>query len=212
MNRRPVRALLCNLRVSSVPALAVPWLAGLCVLHRVDVALLQEATSRHRRILRRVPGYTLVGIGDEALFVKRHLYSRARVMRDVSFTWRGPHRQHPARSLPLALVRGWLTVGSLHFPPNWTTGAADRRAAGEWMLAHLSDVVAEDGPQFLAGDMNATRLDLREADDDNVLRGHRLTGRGIDYAAHRGCTVTKWRRLRRGPGMDHKPVLMVVAP
>lgn len=211
MSDRPVRVILCNLRVSSKPFLVVPWLVGQLLIRRAHVACLQEVTAGHAKWLRGVPGWTLIG-GAEALLVRTGLVDYHHVIPDMSPTWRGPHRIHPGRALPMALVRGWLDVGSLHFPPNWTNGAYDRRAAGSVMLSKVLQLAREPLPsgraRFLGGDINTPPGIFRRRSQG----AFGVTGTGIDYAAHQRCRIAKHKRIGSGPGMDHKAVLMVVKP
>lgn len=211
--RSSARVLLANLHATSWPAIVVPWLMAQCIARRVDVVLLQECTDRHARYLRRLPRWQLVRDGDEAILGRRRHLSEDAVYTGLSATWRGKHTNadHAPRTIPAAIVRGWLTVVGVHFPPGWEDGPEDRQKAGQEYLSALEDLEAGDAVLY-GGDWNAVRLSkaLR-----SFWRYYGLTqyGRGIDYvAASNRVYVASWRRIGRARGMDHDAVLYVAHP
>lgn len=211
---RSARVVLCNLHATSVPALVVPWLLAQCVARRVDAVLLQEATPRHRRWLRNVPGWALVDHGAEAILIRARLQGPWHVVRSLTRRWKGAHTGdlHEPRTIPGVLLDGWLYLVSVHFPPNWTNGPDDRRMAG-WEYRRALGVLARDlgevGALFLGGDWNALTQDptLKRW---RARRGLRAHGLGIDHVAHSGVEVVARRMIGRGPGMDHGAWLFVV--
>ncbi len=213
---RRVRLLLANLHATSNPLLVVPWLLAVLLSLRVDVVLLQEVTGRHARLLRHLPRWELVRNGDEAILGRRRLLTDPGVLVKASSTWRGHHTgaDHAPRTIPSALVRGWLRVVSVHYPPAWEAGPDDRRQAGVLYMATLEDYLASmpPGPLLAGGDWNALKSSpaLRASWRHGGLRAY---GAGIDYvAASEAVKVTRWRRIGRGPGMDHDAVLVVAHP
>lgn len=214
--RRRVRLLLANLHASSNPYVVIPWLLAQALARRVDVLLLQEATPRHAALLARLPRWTLVRVGDEALLARRRLLAAPEVLEDASTRWAGKHVEgpHKPRTIPSALVRGWLRVVSVHYPPGWEDGPDDRRQAGVAYMHHLEALLEdlEDAPVLAGGDWNALRLStaLRASWRHTGLRSY---GAGIDYvAASLNVRVSRYRRIGRSPGMDHEAVLVVAHP
>lgn len=217
--RRRVRLLLANLHASSNPAAVVPWLLALALALRADVCLLQEVTDRHARWLSRLPRWGLVRLeGDEAILGRRRHLAEAGVLGAASTSWRGHHtgEAHKPRTIPTALIRGWLRVLAVHYPPGWEAGPDDRRQAGAVYMTRLEGLLEtpdhRGAPVLLGGDWNALRLSraLRASWRASGLRSY---GRGIDYVA---CSpqvrVTAYRRVGRAPGMDHAAVFVIARP
>lgn len=216
MRRRPkrerARLLLANLHATSNPAVVLPWLVTLALTMRVDAVLLQECTDRHARWLARLPRWTLVRDGgDEAILGRTRRIDEAHVIDDVSGVWLGKHtgKPHDARTLPLARVRGWLGVGSVHFPPGWLAGPKDRRHAGRLYLVGLRMLSQGAAPLLLGGDYNAapTAPPLARW---RAARSMVSAGGGIDHVAARGIGEVRTHRVGRAPGMDHDARLVVV--
>lgn len=213
---KPVRILSANLHTTSNPAVVVPWLWVNAALHRVDAMTLQEVTPRHARWLRRRPGWVLVKNPDtqEALYVRRRHSAAYRAPRLLDTGWerRRTEGMHPGRALPMATMRGWLVVGSVHLPPNWLTGPHDRQVAGMACLSEMSDHVPAHVPVYLDGDWNAkpTARELvswRRQNRLPVTEGHRIV-----HAAARRAIAEPWVNLGRAPGMDHDAHLAEVTP
>jgi len=211
---RPARILLANLHATSRPAIVVPWLLAQCLTRRVDAVLLQECTDRHARYLRRLPRWQLVREGDEAILGRRRLLTEDHIVA-LTGSWRGHHTTapHAPRTIPTAVLRGWLTLVDVHFPPGWEHGPEDRRKAGAEYLNALEDLEmalrTRDGLLF-GGDWNATRLSkpLRSWWQYAALTQY---GHGIDYVAgNPGVYVASWRRIGRALGMDHDAALYVL--
>ncbi len=216
MRRRPkrdsARLLLANLHATSNPAVVVPYVMALALTCRVDALLLQECTDRHARWLGRLPRWELVRDGgDEAILGRRRLLDEAHVIEDVSGVWLGKHtgQEHEARTLPMARLRGWLTIGSIHFPPGWLGGPKDRRLAGRLYLVGLRMLSQGTAPMLLGGDYNAqpTYGPLARW---RAAREMVSTGGSIDHVATRGVGEVRTRRLGMAPGMDHYVRLVVV--
>lgn len=222
-----VRVLVANLHATSRPFLVIPWLWLLAARLRVDVLVLQECTDRHARFLRRRSRrWVLVrrdGYG-EAVYARRHLVDDPRIVGPITRTWRGHHTgdQHPGRTLPSCRVRG-LRVYSVHMPPAWSDAdhaPLDRVEAGLDYLTATRPIYAPRAgdpvrdPELWAGDWNARPQVARLARWRwaHHLQLDPLALDRIDHAATRGCEVTRSRRLRRGPGMDHRPLFLVVEP
>ncbi len=214
---RRVRLLLANLHASSRPAVVVPWLLALALGLRVDAVLLQEVTDRHARWLSRLPVWRLVRLeGDEAILARRHVLGDPGVLLEASTAWRGHHtgEDHKPRTIPTALLRGWLRVLAVHYPPGWEAGPDDRRQAGVTYMSALENLLEtlEEDAVLAGGDWNAIRLSsaLRASWRSSGLRSY---GAGIDYvAASPHVRVTRYRRVGRAPGMDHSAVLVVARP
>ncbi len=210
-----VRLLLANLHATSNPYVVVPWLLAQLLARRVDVALLQEVTDRHARLLSLLPRWELVRDGDEAILGRRRHLEDGFVVRDASTSWRGHHtgEDHKPRTIPFGLVRGWLNVISVHYPPGWEAGPQDRRQAGAAYTRRLEVLLEDLGGAVLAGgDWNALRGSrlLRASWHSLGLRSY---GAGIDYvAASLKVRVTRYRRIGRARGMDHDAVLVVARP
>lgn len=213
-----VRALVVNLHATSLPWLIIPWLWVVALRRRVDVVLLQECTDRHARWLRRRRGRWLLirvtGYG-EAILVRRKVAGLQHVAGPITRTWAGKHvkRQHRGRMLPRALVRGWLDVFSVHLPPGWIGGPSDRVEAGrDYLDATRRHAIGPCPAELWAGDYNAHSYALELVTWRRNRGLSAVGGDRIDHAAVAGCKVTQLRRLRRGPGMDHRPFLLVVEP
>lgn len=211
--RRKARLLVVNLHATSKPALVIPWLWAQLALRRIDAVLLQECTPAHARWLRRRRRWQLVG-PSEAVYARRRLVTGYSILAGITPGWWGHQvgRRHIGRTLPLVELAGWLTAGSVHFPPAWFDHGApdDRRRAGLRYVRELQRADQRIGsPALLAGDWNALpdAWLLEHLHDDLQLT---VTGDRIDHAAARGCTVTSWRPIGRGPGMDHRAWLAVV--
>lgn len=211
---RRVRVLICNLHATSNPRLIIPWLLALCWVRRIDVVCLQECTPRHAARLGKRWAWRLGGVGAERVLVRRKADpSHGRTWR-MCGGWMGHHTRqlHADRTLPSVLVGGWVRVGSVHMPPAWERGPADRQAAGGEYLESLEGRLSvTGGPLLLAGDWNARRLALTL----RVFRrrvGLAAIGSTLDHAAFRDCQVTRFRRLGKGPGQDHHNWLIVVEP
>lgn len=212
----PVRLVLANLHATSNPLIVVPWLLALLWRLRADVALLQEVTPRHARLLRHLPRWQLVELGSEAILGRRRHLSRSHVRRDASTTWTGRHTgdDHEPRTIPSALVRGWLRVVCVHYPPAWEAGPDDRRQAGALYMHNLEAYLEamHPGAVLCGGDWNALRTSraLRASWRHSGLRPY---GLGIDYvAASDDVETPSWRRVGRAPGMDHDAVLVIARP
>lgn len=216
MRRRPkrdsARLLLANLHATSNPAVVLPWLVALALSLRIDAVLLQECTDRHARWLARLPRWELVRDGgDEAILGRRRLLDEAQVIPDVSGVWLGKHtgKPHEARTLPLARLRGWLTIGSVHFPPGWVGGPKDRRLAGRLYLVGLRMLSQGSAPMLLGGDYNAPPT-VGSLARWRAAREMVSAGGTIDHIAARGVGDVRVRRLGMAPGMDHSVRLVVV--
>lgn len=213
--RRVARLLVVNLHATSKAHLVIPWLWAQILLRRADAVLLQECTPAHARWLRRRRRrWRLVGGHAEAIYVRRHLVDAPLVIADMSPPWWGhqAERQHPGRSLPLLELAGWLDIGSVHFPPGWIDGRVpDRHRAGLRYLRALQRAghTAFGDVAFLAGDFNADP-DVVMLEQLRADLGMSYAGERIDHAIARGCTVTRWRSIGYGPGMDHRGYLAVV--
>lgn len=213
---KPVRILSANLHTTSNPAVVIPWLWVNLTLRRCHVAVLQEVTPRHAAWLRRRPGWGLTKHPEtqEAVYAKRRHTTARRVSRLRATGWarrRGPGT-HPGRSLPLATLRGWLVVGSIHLPPNWLTGPLENQVAGMACLAELSDHLPGHVPLWLDGDWNAkpTARELVSWRRQNHLpntEGHRIV-----HAASRRALGQPWVPIGRAPGMDHDAHVVEVCP
>lgn len=215
--RTEARIALANLHTTSRPALVLPWLLAICLAHRVDAVLLQECTARHGAWLRRLPRWELVGTrrGDEAILIRRRHASDGFTLRTLTKRWHGRHtgEPHKPRVLPSVVLRTWLRLGSVHFPPGWLDGPQDRQEAGAEYLGALGWLAREedDLPLFLGGDWNALpgAPELNDWRDRVDLDG--AGPRSIDHAAYRDCRALGSKSLGRGPGMDHNARLFVVA-
>lgn len=211
---RPVRVLSANLHTTSVAPVVVPWLLAMAWRHRVDVMTLQEVTPRHARLLRLHPRWVLTQAPPftEAVYSRRKLTTARRVLRPMSGPWSRKRKAglHPGRSLPLATLRGWLVVGSVHLPPSWVSGPSDRMHAGAGMLLNMASNLAKHVPLMLDGDWNATPPHLEEWRKSANL--HTTRGRRIVHAAARRAHMGKRTSLGRAPGMDHDAYLTEVAP
>lgn len=228
---RQLRVLLCNVHTTSRPWLLFPWLFTLCTLRRVDVVLLQELTPRHVRALDRRNGWRLLTAhGGAGVLARRRLAWDHPKVTSLGRGWYGwrTRSMHEGRRMPHVRVAGWLRVGSLHGPPGVgfdaagrMTGVDDRRASWQsWMLALARLLERRTMPadpnagtaELWGGDWNEGRRSVGRLSPSWLARryGLALVGRGIDYVAVRGCQVSSWRRVGRGPGMDHDAVLYVV--
>ncbi len=210
MNRR-ARVLVANLHATSLPWLVIPWLWALCAALRVDAVLLSECTPRHARFLRRRSRrWQLIADGPEAIYVRRGRATRAQVGEPITRPWQGRHTgdMHPGRTLPRCTLDDWLDLHSVHLPPGWIDGALDRVAAGrDWLVRART---YSRRAQLWAGDWQYRPT----AQQLVAWRGRRGLYaddvEAIDHYATKGCTVTRYRRLRRGPGMDHRPFVVDV--
>jgi len=223
---RRLRVLLCNVHTVSKPWLLFPWLFTLCRLRRVDVVLLQELTPRHVQALERRRAWRLLEAGGCGVLARTRLAWDWPKVAELGQGWYGwrTQRMHDGRMMPHVRIAGWLRAGSLHGPPGvgfTTTGAMtgtdDRRAAWQtWMLDTARLLEARTGVASVAelwgGDWNESARSHGRLSPAWLARryGLALVGRGIDYVAVRGCQVSSWRRVGRGPGMDHDAVLYVV--
>lgn len=215
---RPVRVLSANLHTTSRAPLVVPWLWAMATLHKVDVMTLQEVTPRHAWWLRKRPGWVLVQARPftEAVYGRRRLTSARRVIRPVSGKWARKRAEgdHPGRSLPLATLRGWLVVGSIHFPPAWSDPGAplDRMRAGSAMALNLLANLPAFVPLYLDGDWNAgphgqALVNFRESANLPHQRGHRII-----HAASRRAYLGRPKAIGRARGMDHDATVTEVTP
>lgn len=214
----PVRVGSANLHTTSRAPLVVPWLWAMSTLHRVDVWALQEVTPAHAWWLRKRPRWVLVKSRPygEAVYARRRHSTARRTLRPMSGPWARKRREglHPGRSTPLSTLRGWLVVGSVHFPPSWTDAHAptDRMHAGAAMALNLTATLPGHVPLWLDGDWNA-RPDagalerLREGLSLSTVRGWRIT-----HAAGRRVKPGRRRVIGRAPGMDHDASVTEVAP
>lgn len=211
---KPVRLLSANLHTTSRAPLVVPWLWLMATRHRIDVMTLQEVTPRHAWWLRKRPRWVLVQARPytEAIYARRRHTTKREVHRPMTGGWSRNHRpgKHPGRSLPLATIRGWLVVGSIHLPPAWLAGPDDRMHAGALMLFNLARVLPKHVPVLLDGDWNAPPEALADWRDANGLTGHR--GRRIVHAASRRAAMGPFTTLGRAPGMDHDAHMLEVTP
>lgn len=224
-----LRVLLCNVHATSRPWLLFPWLFTLLRVLRVDVVLLQELTPRHVRKLERRRAWRLLEDGGSGVLARKRLAWDWPKVAELGRGWYGwrVKRMHAGRTMPHVRVAGWLRVGSLHGPPGVgftpdgrMTGVDDRRAAWQsWMLALARLLERRTTPgeyagtaELWGGDWNEGRMSTGRLSPSWLARRYGLTlaGRGIDYVGVRGCQVTRWRRVGRGPGMDHDAVLYVV--
>lgn len=205
MSAKPVRVLSANLHTTSRAPLVVPWLWVMATRHRVDVMTLQEVTPRHAWWLRKRPRWVLTQQRPftEALYSRRKLTTARRVHRPLSPPW-ARNRQpghHPGRSLPLATLRGWLVVGSIHLPPAWVAGPLDRMHAGSAMVLNMAKVLPAYVPVLLDGDWNAAPEHLTAWRKSTGLPTYR--GRRIVHAAGRRVALGPMVTIGRAPGMDH---------
>jgi hypothetical protein len=212
---KPVRVLSANLHTTSNPAVVVPWLWWQTTRHRIHACTLQEVTPRHASWLRRRPGWALVKHPEtqEALYARRRQSAARRVWRLPGTGWKRTRAegQHPGRSLPLATLRGWLVVGSVHVPPAWEDGPEDRQLAGLRYLELAAAALPELVPLYLDGDWNAkpgapTLKLWRQANNIPGTIGHRII-----HGAERGCIAGAWIALGRARGMDHDAHMTTVA-
>lgn len=211
---RVARIMLCNLHATSKPVLVVPWLVLQCTRRDVDAVLLQECTPRHAAVLRRVPGWTLVrlrGAAGEAIFVRQRAHTDA-VVQPASPEWMGKNtgRPHVGRVIPSVLLNGWLRIASIHLPPGWVDGPPDRRSAGRVYMQNLRKLAKQhrdrSEARFYGGDWNAKPDEVK----GSIGLGAFVGPDAIDHARAARCKVTRVRRIRRGPGMDHAAWLYVV--
>lgn len=213
---KPARLVLANLHATSRPTLVVPWLLVQCRARRVDAVLLQECTPGHARLLRLAPAWTLIreaGPAGEAILARRRRVTEAHVFTDMSPGWMGKHtgELHAGRVLPVALIRGWLRVASIHFPPGWLDGPRDRRVAGATYRRRFRAVarVHRDRREarFYGGDWNAKPTEVA----DTAFYARSSVGPdSIDHAEAYRCVIRRFKRIGRGPGMDHDAWLYVV--
>lgn len=214
---KPARIVLANLHATSRPVLVVPWLLVQCRARRVDAVLLQECTPGHARLLRLAPAWTLIrdaGAAGEAILARRRRVTEAHVFPDMSPGWMGKHtgEPHAGRVLPTALIRGWLRVASIHLPPGWLAGALDRQHAGRVYVRRLRSVTrphrAAREPRFYGGDW---QYKPDELDASRSVPGRSSVGpESIDHAEAYRCVVRRFKRIGRGPGMDHDAWLYIV--
>lgn len=215
---KPVRVLSANLHTTSRAPLVVPWLWAMAVRHRVHVMTLQEVTPRHAFWLRKRPRWVLIQSRPftEAVYARRRHTTARRVIRPVSGPWARKRQEgdHPGRSLPLATLRGWLVVGSIHFPPSWSDAGApgDRMKAGSAMALNLLANLPKLVPLYLDGDWNAdpagrALVNFRESANLPWVKGWRIV-----HAASRRAYMGRRHVIGRAKGMDHDAHVTEVTP
>ncbi len=213
---KPVRVGSANLHTTSRAPLVVPWLWAASHTHGVDVWTLQEVTPRHAWWLRKRPRWVLTQARPftEAVYSRRRLTTTRRVIRPISGPWARKRKGgiHPGRSLPLATLRGWLPVGSVHLPPSWVAGPSDRMHAGAGMLLNMAANLPGHVPLFLDGDWNARPHEegltrWRQSAGLPFTRGHRIV-HAVSRRAYMGPLVN----IGRAPGMDHDAHVVEVSP
>lgn len=235
MTTRPLRGGTYNCERGRDPSGVVDFVAALMGSKDLDYLCLQEsqdyvselrALRAYRLICPRVDaaGKLVDGAKETSILVRRGVairdVRRRRLGRVGWITVRGG--RVPARSIPLVLLNGWLTVGSIHAPPSVRlTGRRPRgprmrvRAFGNLSRRLVTICRRINGPYVIAGDWNepassrglwsprwvATKLDAQLH-----------TAGGIDYAMTHGLRVEDFRRLSASGGSDHDPVIFTVRP
>lgn len=229
MSPRKARVGTWNLRRDRGPARVAAEVLRLFGEHHLDALAVQESGD-YLRALGRLPGVRVVAFADRpgqsntALLVRDGITLSGVGIKRMTwqgwFTVRGG--ETPAKWMPTVRLNGWLTVGSVHYPPSvsWANGVP--RGPVRRVLAYrrhslrLARWLARQDVAVVLGDWNATpgtwgrwtpRWVAARTHARIVAPAHGTHGRRvIDYALTRGVTTRVVDVGDRG-GSDHHAVI-----